>query len=125
MIRERKIPKESIKKIPHLVPLAKKTREIECLYLFGSAASDSLQPLSDLDLAVLLNRAFPKKNYLSLRLSLMDQFSRLLETDELDLVLLNQAPLLLAYEVIRSGQILFERNRAKRIDYECLSLIHI
>lgn len=119
MIRFKTLPQQALNKIPRLVPLVKKIKDVEIFYLFGSGTSPRMSPISDLDFAFLLNRRFPEKKYFDFRLSLMEKFSRVLETEELDIVLLNQAPPLLAYEVIRTGKILFEKNRVDRIDYEC------
>lgn len=119
MIRYKKIRRHSFSKVGRLAATVKQIKEIDALYLFGSAAAKKISPLSDLDLAVLLNKKVPAEKYLDFRLTLIDRFAKILATSEIDLVLLNQAPPLLAYEVIRSGKILFERNRGERIDYEC------
>lgn len=106
-------------KLGELKTIAKQIKEIDLLYLFGSVASKQATPLSDLDLAVLLNKRVPETKYFDLRLLLIDRFAKILKTSEIDLVLLNQAPPLLSYEVVRGGKILFERDRGERIDYEC------
>ncbi len=119
MIRYKKIKKSSFNKVSRLAAVAKHIKEIDVLYLFGSAATKKISPLSDLDLAVLLNKKVPAEKYLDLRLSLIDRFARILGTSEIDLIILNQATPLLAYEVVRIGKPLFERNRGERIDYTC------
>ncbi len=119
MIRIKKINKHSFKKVELLSEVVEPIQGIENLYLFGSAAAKRVTPLSDLDFAVLLNEQVPEKKYLDFKLSLIDKFAKTLGTSEIDLILLNQATPLLAYEVTRSGKVLFERNRGERIDYEC------
>lgn len=83
-------------------------------YLFGSWARDNPGHLSDVDLAVFIDR---RRNPFKFRLKLMEQLARSLKSENFDLVVLNDAPLVLQYEVIRSGKILKER-RPLRIAYE-------
>lgn len=119
MIRFKTPELQALTRIPRLDSLVKKSKEVELLYLFGSGAAGRLSQISDLDFALLLNRRFPEIKYFDYRLSLMEKFSRILGTEKVDVVLLNQASPLLAYEVISSGKLLYERNRSDRIDYEC------
>jgi predicted nucleotidyltransferase len=83
--------------------------EVGAVYVFGSAATGRVGPLSDLDLAILLNRtgltqAHGDPQYAaSLAADLMQQ----LQTNRVDLVLLHEASPLLAHRVIRDGRILY------------------
>ena len=94
-------------------------REVVALYLFGSEATGRTGPLSDLDLAVLLDESKVKpRRRLDAQLNLLAETMRASGRFDVDLVLLNEATPLLAYEVVRSGRLLFERDRQKRITFE-------
>jgi len=92
----------------------KNNRIIKFAYLFGSCARGEDGLLSDIDLAVYLDKRF---DHFSIRLRFLDELSRLLKGDLCDLVVLNSAPLTLQYEVIRDGIILKE-NKKRRIPFE-------
>ena len=72
-------------------------------YLFGSTAEGRSGPLSDLDLAVWLDESVePFRS----RLLLMEALAKQLKTENFDMIVLNSAPVLLQYEVIRKGMVL-------------------
>ena len=92
--------------------------EIVALYCFGSYAGKRVGPLSDVDLAVLIDPQVPQNQYFNKRLSIHALAARILKTDEIDIVILNSAPPLLAHRVLKSRKILYERDSAKRTDFE-------
>lgn len=55
MIKFNKLPKNVLEKIPELVKLLKNGKNIVAFYIFGSAETGNLKPLSDLDFEVLLS----------------------------------------------------------------------
>jgi uncharacterized protein len=89
-------------------------KAIQFAYLFGSRARNVHGPLSDIDVAVYLDKRF---DCFSARLRFLEELSRLLEGHPLDLVVLNTAPLVLKYEVLCQGVILKE-NKKRRIPFE-------
>lgn len=94
----------------------KKRKEIVFAYLFGSLAKRKETGLSDVDIACYLKKEISKENYFDFRLSLIGELTRLMPNQKkLDLIILNQAPPLLAYEVARSGKLLFSCDEKKRI----------
>ncbi len=99
---------ETIKKI-----LASE-RKVEFAYLFGSMSAGKTGRLSDIDLAVYLDNRLDIFNY---RLVFLEKLSRELKTENIDLVVLNMAPILLKFEVIKHGFLLKE-NRTKRVAFE-------
>jgi predicted nucleotidyltransferase len=72
-------------------------------YLFGSQATGHTGPTSDYDLGVLVN--LPS---VEIRGRLSHDLARILESDRIDVILLNRAPVELAYSVITQGQLIFE-----------------
>ncbi|MFN8475079.1 MAG: nucleotidyltransferase domain-containing protein [Anaerolineae bacterium] len=92
-------------------------------YLFGSQARGQAGPLSDVDFAVLFDKALPEDRYLDTQLQLMDELGRAVEHDEVDIVVLNQAPLALAYRVLRDGILVFCSDEDARVQFTARTVI--
>lgn len=92
--------------------------QVKFAYLFGSQARGNAGPLSDVDVAVFLDR---RLSCFEWRLRLMEQLAQVLETERLDLVVLNDASPVLRYEVIREGQVIKE-DKKKRVEFETRAL---
>ena len=87
-------------------------------YLFGSQARGEAGPLSDVDVAVLLEDGLSAEEMLALRLRLMEAIGRALGVERVDVVALNDAPYLLQHRVIRDGRVLLARDELARVRYE-------
>lgn len=87
-------------------------------YLFGSAASGKTHRMSDLDIAVYLAEAPGAEEKIELLGSLIDA----VKTDEIDLVVLNTAPLPLKARIIRSRRILSDRAPFVRHAFESATM---
>jgi predicted nucleotidyltransferase len=86
-------------------------------YLFGSQATGRAGAQSDYDVAVLFDaNVSPDDRY-----RLTHQLTGLLDTD-VDLVDLARAPIELVYNVIATGQILYEKERRTRVEFEARTL---
>lgn len=97
--------------------------EIDAVYLFGSRATGKSGPLSDIDIGVLLNTDHVRpKDLFRTRLNLITQAMETCGRSNVDLVLLNEAGPLLAYEVVHDGKLAYERNRQRRVSYEADTL---
>ncbi|AKB25623.1 nucleotidyltransferase [Methanosarcina sp. MTP4] len=86
-------------------------------YLFGSTVRGEANGLSDIDIAVLFDEAVTRKEAFDLQLELIGELGVLLKTNNIDLVILNESPLLLTYNVIRDG-IILKSNERKRVLFE-------
>jgi predicted nucleotidyltransferase len=84
-------------------------------YLFGSMGRGDHTADSDIDIAILL--AEPRRASLELYLRLRDELSKRLG-GEVDLVILNEAPPLLKYQVIRHGKLLYCKDERARVEFE-------
>jgi uncharacterized protein len=91
---------------------------VEAVYLFGSHASGETHEGSDVDLAVLLDGPISLAEELRLRALAVDELHR----DDIDFVILNQAPPLLSYEVI-GGRRLFARDATSVDDFEYRTML--
>jgi hypothetical protein len=92
-------------------------------YLFGSAARGFERRDSDLDVAILLDEKVPEHRFGEIRLRLLTHLVGLTHTNDVDLVILNIAPPLLAFEVISSGR-LFLGSEPDRVRFEVRSIKH-
>ena len=117
MIRFRKINHNLRERFPALIEGFKKDLRINALYLFGSYARDKIKPLSDIDIAVLLRNSQAKKDYWDIKLGLLNKAMAILGTDEIDFVLLNEAPYELGYNILKEGRILFCRDEKERQEF--------
>jgi hypothetical protein len=105
-----------------LGPYFAQRKEILLAYLFGSLAQNRANRLSDIDIALLVD----EKNYERLnteqpygyKATVIADLMGLLQTNEIDLTLLHEAPPLLTNEVISEGSLLFCRDEDVRINFE-------
>jgi len=86
------------------------------VYLFGSAARGEATVASDVDVAVLFERA-PDPSLSGAGLTLEGDTERLLGR-RVDLVSLNRAPADLVHRVLRDGVLVFDGDRSRRQRFE-------
>lgn len=91
-------------------------RGVVAVYLFGSVARGQSRLHSDIDVAVLLESE-PPRTFAGLCLDLESDLERQLGRP-VDLVVLNKAPCDLVHRILRGGQLLLDRDRARRIRFE-------
>ena len=86
---------------------------VQSAYLFGSQATGKTTKLSDYDFAVLLDGKVKEKLYSEYQLEIISELLRIVKTNHLDLVVLNDSktPLFLKYNVIKEGKVIYERNK--------------
>ena len=95
---------------------------VELAYLFGSAARGELGELSDVDVAIYLDESLPSEEGFKLQLRLMGELASALQTNKVDLVVMNDAPLLLNYNIIKHGKLVKSDGRTKvRVEASILS----
>ncbi len=92
---------------------------VNAAYLAGSLSTrTSFGHLSDVDIAILLTDQIKADQFLDYQLYFFSELAKRLESDTIDVVILNQASLLLKLQVIKYGQILFTRNEKQRVSFE-------
>ncbi|MBN1455699.1 MAG: nucleotidyltransferase domain-containing protein [Methanomicrobia archaeon] len=92
--------------------------QVKLAYRFGSLVAGRAGPLSDSDLGVLLEDSLRKHERFKLHLKLLDKLTAILRTDKIDLVIMNDAPLALTYEIIKANYPLLVRDRSEKIAFE-------
>lgn len=116
---EIKIPKELISK--EALDLFK-AYPIKFAYLFGSYARNDVGPMSDIDIALYLDDETDEHKRFDIRLELIGEVGRLLKTEKLDLIILNDVDIALAYRVIYDGKIIYCKDELKRIRFEARTM---
>lgn len=105
-----------------LAPYFAQRGEVLLAYLFGSAAQGRTNKLSDIDIALLVDEEKFKRidvqEPYGYKATVIADLMALLNTCEIDLVLLHEATPLLANEVISDGYLLFSRDEELRIAFE-------
>jgi len=96
---------------------------VAAAYLFGSQARGAAGPLSDVDLAVVSDRSLPRSRRFDLQLELIGAATAVLATNEVDLVMLDDAPPLLRHRVIRDGLVLVDRDPSRRLTFQTRSVL--
>ncbi len=92
---------------------------VNAAYLAGSLSTrTTFGHLTDVDIAILLMDQIKADQFLDYQLYFLSELAKRLESDTIDIVILNQASLLLKLQVIKYGQILFSRNEKQRISFE-------
>ena len=91
-------------------------------YLFGSHARGRAWAHSDVDVAVLLEGRPDSDRCFDMRLEVIGGLMGILHTNDVDVLILNQAPPALRYAVLRDGIILFCRDRQAMIEFRVRTL---
>ncbi len=92
---------------------------VDAAYLSGSLAGRAVfGQLSDVDIAILLPDQIERDRFLDYQLYFLAELARRMESDTIDVMILNQASLLLQLQVIKYGQILYSRDEKRRIAFE-------
>lgn len=86
--------------------------DVAAAYLFGSQVRGTAGALSDVDVAVLLDDA---SNHHRRQLALLDALGAVVGSERIDVVVLNDAPVAVAYRVLREGTLLVSKDERKRI----------
>ncbi len=95
---------------------------IVLLYLFGSVARGTAHKESDIDIGVLFDNKTKKSEYLRLEGRIIEFFSNLYHSKEINVVNFNIASPLLKQAAILEGKLLYKRNDEDRIFFEIHTL---
>ena len=87
---------------------------VKFAYVFGSSARGLSGPLSDVDIAVYVGGGV---DLFAFRPALIERLVRALGFENIDVVLLNKAPVGLRYSIISTG-IAIKEDKARRVEFE-------
>ena len=119
MIKTTKLPATIETLIPRAVNYLKLHPRVVFAYLFGGLAKGRLQPLSDVDIAVYLAESISLSD---VKLDILGKLIDILQTDEIDLVVLNTAELPLSMNVLKNKKILVDKDPLTRHIFESLTM---
>ena len=105
--------------LPKAASYLKSESDIAFAYLFGSLAQGEPKPLSDVDMAIYLSG---ETDIAERKLEILGRLMDLLETDEIDLVVLNTAPLTLRWKTLETRRVLVDNLPFVRHQYESLTM---
>ena len=91
--------------------------DIVVAYLFGSQAKGTPGPLSDVDVAYLLDEKLSAKEMETRNDVLYRAIAACLKTDHVSVVCLNEAPLRIRQAVITTGKLLYSSDERKRVEF--------
>jgi len=100
-----------------------KKQKVVLAYLFGSQAKGKVGPLSDIDIAVYFDEKISFDERFALRLRTLGKLMDLFKTNELDLIVLNDAPPLLAHRILKEGSLIFSDSEDVRLEYEVKAVL--
>jgi uncharacterized protein len=119
MLKSKKLPANIEDLIPKALTYLQSIPDILFAYLFGSFGRGKQLPLSDVDIAVYLKEAsdVPEK-----KMEILGTLIDILQTDEIDLVVLNNAPLPLRMGILENKKVVVDREPFLRHHYESLTM---
>ena len=118
MIREEiKLPDNVLEKLPEVIQTVKMRTEVTALYSYGSVVTNELKPLSDLDFAILLSFRLTRRQRFDKHIELIGIFNTVFHTDEIDLTILNDASFRFCFVVLKTGKLLYFKNKTELIDF--------
>jgi predicted nucleotidyltransferase len=100
-----------------LKEVLEKDENILFAYLYGSYVHKLQHLESDIDVGVYLRRA-NMDGYLRKEKELTGNLIAMLQTDKIDLRVINTAPFLLQYQIIKEGMLIFVRDLSEKVDFE-------
>ena len=119
MIKSSRLPKNILHLLPKAEAYLKDRQDISFAYLFGSLAKGAPKPLTDVDIAVFFCSGI---NLVDKKMEILGDLMELLETDEIDLVILNNAPLYLKKRIVENRRIIADNDPFSRHKFESITL---
>jgi predicted nucleotidyltransferase len=108
----------SVEIIERLGKFLEKREEVQFAILFGSLAKGTANELSDVDIAAMVDPQFeddsPYGYQATLTAALMSELGR----NDVEVVILNRAPTMLRYQVLRYGKFIHTRDKQARIQFQ-------
>ena len=119
MIHKSPLPKDIELRLRTLGQALERCSGVIFAYVFGGAAAGRPRPLSDVDVAVYLEETLDPAER---RLEILGAVTRHLGTDEVDLVVLNTAPVSVTGRILRTRRVICDRDPFRRHRFESVAL---
>ena len=100
---------------------AQREPDVVAAYLHGSYATGHADAESDIDIAILTKRGLPPQERHAVRMRAIYELSKILGealSDKMDVIILQDIPVLLQYNVARKGRRLYERAKGTCAEFE-------
>lgn len=110
-----KFIRERLKDLP--LSLTGLEQHISAIILFGSLATNKETPLSDVDLAILYDKSLTLNELENLHIQVLGIIIDLLQSDDIDVINLNSAPLTMQYGALQQSKILLLNKREDYINF--------
>ncbi len=117
MIRYKKLPANIENLLLKAINYLEGRQDVEFAYLFGSIGKGKRLPLSDVDIAIYLKDSSLIQEK---KMEILGILMNLLETDEIDLVILNEAPLTLRMKILEGKTVVVDHFPSLRHRFESL-----
>ena len=91
---------------------------ISLIYVFGSYAKGTNTENSDLDIGILING----DTSLMTRLSVLNEMVGILDREDIDLIILNEADEVLKFQVIKYGKLIYVRDLTEKVLFEARAM---
>jgi predicted nucleotidyltransferase len=119
MIKDKPLPKDIDSLLPQAFAYLEKRPDIVFAYLFGGLARGKQSPLSDVDIAIYFSEDITPAIK---KIEILGDLIAILRTDEIDLVVLNAAPLPLKMRILQKKKTIVDRDPFVRHRYESLTM---
>ena len=119
MIKFERLPDNILQYLPGAADYLESHPKVIFSYLFGSLAKGRPLPLSDVDIAVYLADSL---SVIDDKLDILGKLMEILQTDEIDLVVLNTASISMVMNVLKCKKIIVDKDPFARHVFESLSM---
>jgi predicted nucleotidyltransferase len=112
-----RLPSNIHERIPIAAQYLRSRKDVCFAYLFGGLAKGRPSPISDIDIAIYLTE---DADIIESRLEILENLADVLNTDAIDLIVLNHASLSLSMNILKNNKILVDKKPSVRHVYQSL-----
>jgi predicted nucleotidyltransferase len=109
---------QMVSKLQRVFPRIVEHQPVSVAYLYGSATTGRMTPLSDVDVALLVDKDLSPLEMLRLALRIQLDLADQADISNADVRIINDAPLVLQGRVVSEGVLVYARDEGERIEFE-------